>query len=210
MIAWLQKQFPPKHEVKNAYTMEEVQTYFEVRREWMESTFVGWLLDNVYYPTYRFFKNRRWRDVKYWLKPSNVIKVEKHTRWCEYNKPILVFHANFQILNDFYKEEGECLAKYIKTEWTEEELVAEENQMGREWAETQMAAYKTLKELHEWYNSHTADQISDLLDGYPADYDWKGWRGNDKNTHPTYSEELAKETNNRLTQLISLREYLWT
>jgi hypothetical protein len=113
-----------------------------------------------------------------------------------------MYHANFQILNNFFSEEKEWIDNFIKTSWTEEEI--KECVGGEEWARKQSEDWQKLKDLHEWYNSHTNEQISNMLDGYPPDHDYyrDGING--------YDIKWFNFAENQLLELVKLRGMLWT
>ena len=192
-----------KHETYGmTYTMEECDAHMSKLHEWYKTSIFGFVKCNFYYPIYRFFANKRWRDIRYWFKPANVLKVERHTRWTIFDKPNLMYHANFQILNSFFSEEKEWIDNFIKTSWTEEEI--KESIGGEELARKQNDNWQKLKDLHEWYNSHTNEQISNMLDGYPPDHDYE------INGISDYDIKWYYFAENQLMELVKLRGMLWT
>lgn len=193
----------PKREDKECYTWDEVHKHLEELNEWENTSINGWIERSLFNPIWRFFYNKEWRRIEFWFKPANVVKVKRHSRYANFSTPELMFHANFQMLLNFFENEKGWIDHFIKTEWTEEELQEEENLfkegrgMGREWCEDRMAEWKEIFALKDWYENSTNKEMDNMLYGMTPD-------GN------KIDDNYRVMCNEKLKRLIELRELLWT
>jgi len=170
---------------------------------WLQSRINIFSYDNWYRRRSREFY---WNSIKAkFFTPYNVIKIKtlSHT-YCDQREQLL--HVNFQILNNYLDEKHQRDESWKEAGADEApvRVVESEDPLDTYWDNH----YKQCIELKEWFQNHQAihDQWRNELElKYPSKKN-KEWA----QEYGDLEKKIEQDIDDRLIQLIKLRQGLWT